>query len=177
MQAMEWIDDEDEGEIETRGFVVDSDSAADWVVRKVNQARALAVHEADHHKRQLALITKKLEDTENWAQMMLAPYMDIAPCKKTKTKTSYKLPSGTLTLTHQQPEIKRDADAMCAYLIGAGMSEYVECVKPEPYYKPLWSALKPHTDVLPDGSVVYRETGEIIPGVIAAAREDKFEIV
>ena len=171
MEAMDWIEDDDE--TEDTGFRVTDDSAADWVLRKRNSVREQNAREREHYKRQLARIDQKDAETDEWAKMLLMPYFETLPARETKTQKSYSLPSGKLVLKRPAPAYKRDDAALCAFLIGAEMTDYVEHIDT---YKPLWAALKPLTEAMNDGTVILKETGEVVGGVVAEAQDDVFVI-
>ena len=158
------------------GLYIDSDGYAEWCLRKRKEYIDIYMAEAEHHMRQTALAKERCDRLIAPLTDALRNYLNRVPAHETKTQRSYCLPSGKLTLEQQQPKYEQDNAALSAFLIGAGMTDYVEHVVPEPYYKALWGTLKPLTQTLDDGTVVIKETGEVVTGVTAQMREPVFEI-
>ena len=182
MEAMDWIEDEEAGDHRSplqnvvRGWVPRNDYEADLILRGYLQELHGEEVQIAHHQKQIDDARQRIARMEANCEQRLRPYMQTVPCRVTKTSRKFTLASGTITIKVQGPEYKRDEDKLTAFLVGAQMDEYYEVVKPEPYYKPLWGKLKPLTETLADGSVVLRDSGEVLEGVRAIAREDKFEI-
>jgi Bacteriophage Mu Gam like protein. len=177
MEAMEYLDlmeDEptDVGMVKP-AWEVDNDSNADWALRKILEARADRDRRVEHYKRQIAHEEEACSRVESFFGEHLQRYFATLPVRETKTQKSYSLPSGKLVLKRRQPEYKRENDTLCAWLIGMGLSDCVEHIDT---YKALWANLKPLTESRDDGSVVYAESGEIIPGLAAVPQEDVFTI-
>lgn len=168
MEANEWTPehhDEDAPE-----FVVDNDSKADWALRKILEARNERDRMVAHFKRQIELAESACQRTEETMSALLMPYMDQVPAKRTKTQTTWQLPSGTIRIKQQAPEFRRDDAVLADWMLVNGFDRFVDRVP-----KPQWAKLKPLVDVV-GGDVVLHDTGEIINGVCAVARPPKFEV-
>lgn len=67
--------------------------------------------------------------------------------------------SGTLTRKFGSRQIKQDDDKLLEFLKASGNLEYIETEE-----KPRWGDYKKRLEIM-DGSVVDKETGEIVEGV------------
>ena len=155
--------------IEPEGFVIDTDTKAEWALTKIKEARADRDRWVDWYKAKIAEITEQTDfDTMN-LERMLAEYFATVPHKKTKTQESYKLPGGKLVLKTQNPEFKRDDKTVIDWVKANNMGQFVK-VKEELD----WASLKNATAIF-DGHVV-TEDGEVIPGIDVVDREAKFSV-
>jgi hypothetical protein len=159
------------------GFTVDDDRKADWAVETILEAEAerdrlieLANTKIKEINEQKTYISKKCESDTAYLKMLLHAYFEyVKPSTDTKTQKTYKLLTGKLILKKQAPEFVRDDKAMVewAKTSAPGYIKVIESVN--------WADLKKATTL--DGeTVVYTETGEVVPGVVAKAREDVFEV-
>lgn len=155
---------------EYQGFQITDDAKAEWAVRKIKEAMSDTAKWKAHFDAQLAGIQKSNDLTIDFMKGLLASYFATVPHKKTDTQEKYTLPSAVLVRKHQAPDFQRDAEKLLAYLDKQKMDDYINVVR-----TPKWDELKPLTTV--DGeSVVITETGEIVDGVKAVARPDKFDV-
>ena len=159
------------------GFRVDDDKKADWAVETVLEAEAerdrliaLANAKIKEINDQKVLLAEKCANSTSYLRMLLRVYFDnVKPSTSTKTQETYKLLSGKLILKRQAPEFVRDDKAMVEWAESSA-PDYIKVSK-----SVNWSDLKKATTL--DGeTVVYTETGEVVPGVVAKAREDVFEV-
>jgi len=156
-------------QIETEGFVIDTDAKAEWALKKIKEARADRDTWVAWYKDKIREITEQTDfDTMN-LERMLADYFGTVPHKITKTQESYKLPGGKLVLKKQNPEFKRDDKAVLEWLKTNNLPQYIK-VKEELD----WAGLKSATAVF-EGHVV-TEDGEIIPGIDVVEREAAFSV-
>lgn len=156
---------------EYKPFEIDCDSAAEWAMRKIAEARNDTLKWQQHFADQLESIRKANEETEAFFTSCLARYFETVPHKVTKTQSKYVLPCGELVLKRQQPEFVRDDNVLAPYLLENGMEGFVK-MKPSTD----WAALKKHCVLMEDGSVVDGGTGLVLAGVTAESRPDKFEV-
>ena len=155
---------------EYQGFQITDDSSAEWAVRKIKEAMSDTAKWKAHFDAQMAGIQKSNDSTIDFMKGLLAGYFANVPHKKTDTQEKYTLPSAVLVRKKQDPDFQRDTDKLLAYLDKQKMDTFVKVAR-----SPDWAALKPLTTV--DGeSVVITETGEIVDGVKAVARPDKFDV-
>ena len=155
---------------------ITDDGKADWAIEKVNEAIA----ERDRLVKIAQDKIKELQDkvgmlvggcnakTQYLTDKLFGYFQTITPTA-TKTQSTYKLLSGKLVLKHQQPEYTvNQSDALAWAAVSAP-----EFIKVEKTFT--WGAYKKYTEVQGE-NVVSTETGEVIPGVVAKAREDIFEV-
>lgn len=172
-----WEEDDDLAVQDELGWIPKDDTAAEWCLRKIREADELYATMEEHFKRQKDA-AKAHHDKEvarfQWQlQQYLSKVEAAGVAHKTKTATSYKLPTGELIRKTGGVDYKRDDDKLIEWLKASKLSEYVK-VKVES--SPDWAELKKGTTTRPDGSVVYKETGEVIKGVEAVPKPDKFEV-
>ena len=159
------------------GFCVDDDKKADWAVETILEAEAerdrlidLANAKIKAINEQKAQFADKCANSTSYLRMLLRNYFEsVKPSTSTKTQETYKLLAGRLVLKRQAPEFVRDDKAMVEWAESSA-PDYIKVSK-----SVNWSDLKKATTL--DGeTVVYTETGEVVPGVVAKAREDVFEV-
>lgn len=158
-------------EAPTTAFEITDDGKAEWAIQKIREAQSDTAKWQEHFAGQLAKIKAENDNTVAYMTSLLAAYFATVPHKDTKTQSSYKLPSATLMRKRQEPEYKRDDPALVAWLESSGMEALIER-KPVP----MWGELKKRCVVQDDGSVADAESGEIVRGVVAVHRPDKFEV-
>ena len=155
--------------IETEGFVIDTDAKAEWALTKIREARSDRDRWVKWYEEKIAEITAQTDFNTMNLERMLAEYFASVPHKKTKTQESYTLPGGKLILKTQNPEYKRDDKTVIDWLKQNGQAQYVK-VKEEL----AWSDLKAATAIF-EGHIV-TEDGEIVPGVDVIERDAKFVV-
>lgn len=167
MMEMEQLQNEEE----RKPFEIDSDSKAEWAMRKIAELRADTEKWQAHFDSQMDKIRKANEDSEAFFTTCLMRYFDQVPKHETKTQAKYSLPGGDLVRKKQEPEYKRDDSKLLGFLQENDMGEYV---KQKPTLD--WASLKKACAVQPDGTVVDKETGLVLEGIFAQERPDKFEV-
>ena len=155
--------------IETEGFVIDTDAKAEWALRKIKEARSDRDRWVEWYESKIKEITEQTDCNTMNLERMLAEYFASVPHKKTKTQESYSLPGGKLILKTQNPEYKRDDKTVIEWLKQNNGSEYIK-VKEEL----AWSDLKAKSAVL--NGKLFSEDGEEIPGVEVINRPEKFVV-
>ena len=155
--------------IETEGFVIDTDAKAEWALKKIREARADRDRWVEWYESKIKEITEQTDFNTMNLERMLAEYFASVPHKKTKTQESYSLPGGKLILKTQNPEYKRDDKTVIEWLKQNNGSEYIK-VKEEL----AWSDLKAKSAVL--NGKLFSEDGEEIPGVEVIERPEKFVV-
>ena len=168
-------EEEEEEEEEIRpAFVVDDDTKAEWCIRKIREKNQELATWKDHYEKLFAAVEKKINEDLDYFNMQLEIYLrrqiEAGFAKKTKTQENYALPSGKLVLKKQEPEYERDNDKIIAWLKENKMTELVK-VKEEPNWQELKKKL-----VYMDGHMATAEDGEIVPGIKATKRPDKFAV-
>jgi hypothetical protein len=160
-------------------FDVDNDMKAEWCLRKIRQIRADQKKEKEELARQMRfyqdqmdMIDKEADDDAAFFEGLLRGYfasrVDDGFTKSTKTKTTYKLPSGNLILKKQAPEYERKDEELLPWL-KQNRPELVNVTE-----SANWAELKKTVKI--NGDTVVTEDGEVVPGVKVTEREDKFEV-
>jgi phage host-nuclease inhibitor protein Gam len=164
-------------EVESEGFVVDSDQKAEWALRKIREHRADASRmamvcdaEIDRYGRIRKEAADKCARDCAYLESLLYAYFVNVPHKATKTQESYKLPTGVLKQKIREPEYVRADAEILAWLNEQGMKDYVE-VKPSLKWAELKKVITANGE-----TAIYPETGEIIPGVKVVEREPVFTV-
>lgn len=156
---------------------ITDDSCADWACRKIAEERAELARIRELAEAQIARIEEKLETAERRCEngtrfltSKLAEYFETVPHKTTKTKASYRLLSGTLTRKFGGQQMKQDDDKLVEFLKASGALEYIKIEE-----KPKWGDYKKRLEIM-DGTVVDKETGEIVEGVQVIEKSDTFTV-
>ena len=163
------------------GFKIDSDSKAEWAVKRIKEAereqnRLLAL--VDEERAELDAREKKILD--NYAQKtdglkaLLEEYLRAQYAKEeareTNTQITYQLLSGKLVYKKSGLELKQNADV----LVNWCKEHLPDAVKVT--YTPKWAEIKKNIKVV-DGVPVYAPTGEVVDGVEEAYVASKFNVV
>lgn len=151
-------------------FRIDTDGKAEWACEKITQARA-------NINRRNALAQEKIEQVERWLEQankadqgtidnmtsMLHPYfISLRESGALGKKKSYPLPSGTLQMRAKPIQFSRNDDEIIPWAQPQGLVEVKE--------SPDWAEMKKRIVPMEDGSVVDKDTGEVIPGVTVAEK-------
>lgn len=173
-QENDWFDDDYDEHMSA--FEVTDDQTAEWCLSKIREADAEMQKWADHYNGLMQKITEAHDRTVSRMQMYLRQYLRKMESqnlvKSTKTKTSYALPSGTLTIKKASWKYERDEAALVDWMT----ENAPDLIKTQIVRKPDWASLKKETTTMSDGSVVLTETGEVVGGVVAIMGEDEFSI-
>lgn len=153
------------------------DGAADWAVRKIAEERAeparireLAETEIERIEAKLAAAEKRCENGTKFLTSKLSEYFKTVPHKATKTKESYRLLSGTLTMKIGGVQMKQDDEALLAFLKQSGNDDMIQTVE-----KPRWGEYKKRL-AIQGGQVVDTETGELVEGVSVIEKPNVFSV-
>lgn len=148
------------------------DASAEMILRQLKEAEDQYDRMSAWYKAQ----TQKLKDirdrTRAWAEACLRPYMEMVPTTGKKIR-SYEMPGGVMKLAKQDPEYVVNDDELVPWLKQQKRDDLIKVTE-----EARWGELKKEIQikVLEDGRIGDNNTGEIIPGVTATIREDKFSI-
>ena len=169
-----------EEEEELQEVAVLDDASAEMILKQLKAAE----DQYDRMKAWYDQQTKRLKEirdrTRAWAETCLRPYFDMVPTTGKKI-LSYDMPGGTLKLAKQDPEYEVNDDELVPWLEANKMEDFVKITK-EARWGDFKETLKDEkkkirTVAAEDGTLqVVTEDGEIVPGVTAKIREDKFSI-
>lgn len=159
-------------------YRIEDDQHANWAVKQILKDRAdtdrlIALADAEIRvlQDQRKSLMQRQESREGYLKSLLMGYFEsVEPSTTTKTQTTYKLLAGKLVLKKQQPEYQRDETALVAWAKdnAPAFVQVKESVA--------WGELKKATETQGD-KVIYKDTGEVVPGVVAVERPDVFEVV
>jgi len=182
-RKIELEEEQEDLQEELQEVAVLDDASADMIIKQLKDAE----DQYDRMKAWYDNQIKKLRDirdrTRIWAETCLRPYMDMVPTTGKKIR-SYEMPGGTLKLSAQDPEFDVDDEILVPWLeknyAGAGLV----VVKKEAKWGDLKNLLKDQktkqlrTIGADDGTTLRIVTadGEIVPGVTARPRSEKFSI-
>ena len=168
-------------EEQQEGFKIDSDSKAEWAVKRIKEAereqnRLLAL--VDEERAELDVREKEILD--NYAKKtdglkaLLEEYLRAQYAKEeareTNTQITYQLLSGKLVYKKSGLELKQNADA----LVNWCKEHLPDAIKVT--YEPKWAEIKKKIKVV-DGIPVYAPTGEVVDGVEETYVASKFNVV
>ena len=174
----EIVEEMAELEPEETVWTIENDEIADWALRKIREMEDECNRLNETRKKiietYLDAIREEEEKTERRTEHLrwhLRRYFQQVPHKATKTQESYRLPSGSLVMKQLPPQYERDDETVTEWLRNEEMDSYLDTRT-----SIRWADLKRCTTALPDGSVVYNTTGEMIPGLRTVTREPVFMI-
>ena len=163
------------------GFKIDSDSKAEWAVKRIKEAEreqnrllALVAEErAELDVREKEIIDNYAKKTDG-LKALLEEYLRAQYAKEeareTNTQITYQLLSGKLVYKKSGLELKQNADV----LVNWCKEHLPDAVKVT--YTPKWAEIKKNIKVV-DGIPVYAPTGEVVDGVEEAYVASKFNVV
>lgn len=153
------------------------DGCADWAVRKIAEERAelarikeLADAQIQRIEEKVAAAERRCENGTRFLTSKLAEYFQLVPHKVTKTKRSYRLLSGSLSLKLGQPAMKQDDEKLVRYLKDSGQLEFIKTEE-----KPKWGDFKKQLQIV-GASAVDKETGEIVECITIETKPDTFSV-
>lgn len=165
-------------------FTIDTVELAEWALGKVNdeQLRFNIYEKATKSKIEMLELNllkekEKLERKTSYLKFKLDEYLDKAPAKKTKTKVSLVLPSGTISRvlpklefvsTCGVKEIKKDQN-----LIMYCKENAQDFIKTEETVA--WGEFKKDLEIK-DSVIIRKSTGEILDCLTFVETEPKFEV-
>ena len=173
------IDLEDEEEILEEVPVLD-DASAEMILRQLKKTEDQYDRMKSWYDHQISNLKDIRDRTRAWAEACLRPYFDMVPHTGKKI-LAYDMPGGKMTLSRQEPEYKVTDDELVPWLEKNGMDQFV-AVKKEARWGDFKETLKDEKKQIrtvrkDDGTLqVVTEDGEIIPGITATERGDKFSV-
>ena len=151
-----WVQEETEDTPRPAWRITD-DGCADWACRKIAEEKVAAAE-------------RRFQNGTRFLTGKLAEYFETVPHKTTKTKASYRLLSGTLTRKFGGTTMKQDDEKLVQFLKNSGQLEFIKTEE-----KPRWGDFKKRLEIM-GGSVVDKETGEIVEGVTVETKPDTFTV-
>lgn len=162
------------------GWSINDDAAAEWALRKLTHLKAamdadrkLAEAEVERVNAWLAEKQRAYENEASFFENQLKSYHWRRFVADPKAKT-IKLPHGRLICRKQQPEYTIDADVLLAYV----KENHPQLVKVKESTN--WSVFKGFIELAePEGitaKCVDITTGEVVEGVVAIIRPERFEV-
>ena len=156
---------------------ITDDGCADWACRKIAEEKAeldrireLADAQIQKIEEKVAAAERRFQNGTRFLTGKLAEYFETVPHKTTKTKASYRLLSGTLTRKFGGTTMKQDDEKLVQFLKDSGQLEFIKTEE-----KPRWGDFKKRLEII-GGSVVDKETGEIVEGVTVETKPDTFTV-
>lgn len=156
------------------------DASAEYVLQQLKAAEDQYDRMNAWYKAQSQRLKDIRDRTRIWAETCLRPYFEMVPHTGKKI-LAYEMPGGTLKLAKQEPEYEVRDDELVPWLEKNRLDQFV-AVKKEARWGDFKDTLKDdkkqiRTIRMDDGTLrVVTEDGEIVPGIIAVEREDKFSI-
>lgn len=165
---------------EEQGFTIDSDAKAEWAIRKIaeeeaerDRLNAICQAEIDRYKARQDFYANRCEGRTGNLRTMLQRYFGTVPVKDAKTQQKYELPSGSLVMKKASSDYKADTEKLRDWLVSSGLPDYLKVE-----VSPKWAQVKKQLSTAADGSIIFGETGEIIPEGCVTIEEKpaKFEV-
>ena len=182
LDELEGMDDalwtQDEAEDAPRpAWRITDDGCADWACRKIAEEKAeldrireLADAQIQKIEDKVAAAERRFQNGTRFLTGKLAEYFETVPHKTTKTKASYRLLPGTLTRKFGGTTMKQDDEKLVQFLKDSGQLEFIKTEE-----KPRWGDFKKRLEII-GGSVVDKETGEIVEAVQIIEKPDTFTV-
>ena len=143
---------------------ITDDGCADWAVRKIaeekaelDRIKALAESQIAKIEEKVAAAERRYENGTRFFTGKLAEYFETVPHKTTKTK-------------HGGVSMKQDDEKLLAFLKSSGNDDMIQTTE-----KPKWGEFKKGLEII-GGSVIMKETGEIVEGVEVIEKPDTFTV-
>ena len=165
---------------ELQEVAVLDDASAEMILRQLKDAEDQYDRMKSWYDTQLQRLKDIRDRTREWAEVCLRPYFDMVPTTGKKILT-YEMPGGTLKLSKQDPEYVVEDAELVPWLKKNRLEAFVE-VREEAKWGDFKELLKDEkrkvrTVASEDGTLaVVTKEGEIVPGIKAIPREDKFSV-
>lgn len=160
-------------ELVVERFVIDTDSKAEWAMRKISERNKEMERFVDTCHEMINLYQEKINAEKDKAErdnanlmFLLEQYFNGVEHKVTKTQATYRLPSGRLKMKLPQPKMVVEDEELLMHQFPG----YVDNVP-----KLRWGDLKKNL-VVSDGKVLDAETGELVEGCNVEMTEQKLLI-
>lgn len=158
------------------GFVIDSDSKAEWAILKIKEHKEEAdrmikvcQEMIEQYKQTIEQTNEQYEQKTEWIKSQLHNYFENVPKKATKTQETYKLPSGTLKRKFGGKEFVRDDEKLLGYLKENKLETFVKIKESID-----WAEFKKTLEIK-DGQAIDQD-GQIVDGIRVETKEDRFEV-
>lgn len=148
---------------------VEGDIEADRLIKEIREAQETKGFWKSYYQEKLKEINESCDLIIDQNTQRLQMYFDTVPHKKTATQEKYLLPSGKLVLKDQEPDYKRDDEAVIKFLKANGGEKFVKVEE-----KLDWNGLKKTLSIL--GETAADENGKPIPGIMVIERDRAFTI-
>lgn len=157
------------------------DASAEMVLRQLKAAEDQYDRMKSWYDHQIQNLKDIRDRTRIWAETVLRPYMDMVPATGKKIR-SYEMPGGVMKLAKQDPEFEVDDEKLVPWLEANKMGDFVQVKK-----EAKWGEFKKTLPKNKSGEIqmiangdgtadLLSADGEVIPGITAKIREDKFSI-
>ena len=163
---------------EEKAFVVDNDAKADWALRKITEEkeeydriRQLAEEQRARIDQKEEAAKRRFEQRTSYLKSLLNVYFQQVPHKRTKTKESYRLLSGSLVLKLPPPKAAYDEDELVQYLKDNKMPDLVKTEE-----KAKWGEFKKLLDLSLGTHPVIKDTGELVECIRLEEMPPRFEV-
>ncbi len=167
-------------EEELQEVAVLDDASAEMILRQLKQAEDQYDRMKAWYDHQIANLKEIRDRTRVWAENCLRPYFDMVPTTGKKIR-SYEMPGGVMKLAKQDPEYEVKDAELVPWMEKNQLEKFV-AVKKEARWGDFKETLKNEkkqirTVAAEDGTLqVVTEDGEVVPGIRAVPRDDKFTI-
>jgi len=159
-------------------FKVCSDKAAEWALKKIKaheiEARrfqSVCNEMIADYQMKIAASNKSLENNISWLNSKLIEYFEYVEKKKTLTQETYKLPTGVLKRKFGAIDYKKDDIELVKFLKNNKLDKYIKTTEVAD-----WKEFKADMVGEISGEKVLTKDGEIIEGLKATIKDDKFSI-
>lgn len=163
---------------EEKAFVVDNDAKADWALRKIAEEKEeydriweLAEEQRARIDQKEEAAKRRFEQRTSYLKSLLSAYFQQVPHKRTKTKESYRLLSGSLVLKLPPPKADYDEDELVQYLKDNKMPDLVKTEE-----KAKWGEFKKLLDLSLGTHPVIKDTGELVECIRLEEMPPRFEV-
>jgi len=168
MDLLAQIDDQDqwseESEKKEQKFIIDGDRKADWALRVIaeekqeyDRIQELAKAQREEIGQREAAAERRYHQRTAYLRSLLCCYFEAVPHRKTKTRESYRLLSGSLILNLPKPKPVYEEQKLIQYLKDNDMADLVKIEE-----KAKWGEFKKILDLSQGAHPVIKDTGELV---------------
>ncbi len=169
--ALKYAQEEEQEEQLEEDLMILDDTSAVMMLSRIREAEEEYERMTAWYTRQIEMFREKRDRTVACAENSLRVYFDMVPKKTTRTQQTYQLPGAVLTLKKQEPDYDRKDEEVIAWLRKNKQEKFIKVKETVD-----WAGLKKTLKLTPDGTGMATEEGEIIPGIKAVPKEDKFTV-
>lgn len=144
---------------------------ADACIQKIENWERYRKYWLDWYAKKIEQVNEKCDRNIEWQKRKLRFFFKFVPHRNTKSFEAFDLPSGRLTMPFPKKKMVPDKASILARFEKDGDEEFIKVKKDVD-----WDGYRKRLYINDDGSVIDKETGEIVSDVSVEESEPEFSV-